>query len=284
MTVSKALSLFDEERKNSISEALKINWLSQLDMKIFCELLKPRTDGSFSGYTESTPKSTKLLAPEEYAEIYTAYLIMQSDLLNGETATGYAWKYEGSTYVRGTGETFMVPSNFMDGDKDGSLAQKKLYCEITYSGGTVETPHYPIEKYVNYLPHSDKNKDGNNSYAMLPNKQDSAEAYTFSVDGKRFVLADSRNVNDNAYFVMALDAYGDIFNGDTTGKQSTTAWKNYKGQTGFQADSDGKTIQDYIFTTGNNFESLGSDHETRYTLPLAFKDYINYGSYNYNNQ
>ena len=81
MTVSKALSLFDEERKNSISEALKINWLSQLDMKIFCELLKPRIKGSFSGYTESTPKSTKLLAPEEYDEIYTAYLIMQSDLL-----------------------------------------------------------------------------------------------------------------------------------------------------------------------------------------------------------
>lgn len=86
MTVSKALSLFDEGRKNSISEALKINWLSQLDMKIFCELLKPRIKGSFSGYTESTPKSTKLLAPEEYDEIYTAYLIMQSDLLNGETA------------------------------------------------------------------------------------------------------------------------------------------------------------------------------------------------------
>ena len=197
-------------------------------------------------------------------------------VLNGETATGYAWKYEGSTIVRGTEETFIVPSNFMDGDIDGSLAQKKLYCEITYSGGTVTTPIYPIEKYVNYVPHSDKNKDGNNSYAMLPNKQDSAEAYTFLVDGKRFVLADSRNVNDNAYFVMALDAYGDIFNGDTAGAQSTTAWKNYKGQTGFEADSDGKTIQDYIFTTGNNFESLGSDHETRYTLPLAFKDYINY--------
>ena len=197
-------------------------------------------------------------------------------VLNGETATGYTWKYEGSTIVRGTEETFIVPSNFMDGDKDGSLAQKKLYCEITYSGGTVVTPSYPIEKYVNYIPHSDKNKDGKNSYAMLPNKQDSAEAYTFSVDGKRFVLADSRNVNDNAYFIMALDAYGDIFNGDTAGAQSTTAWKNYKGQTGFEADSDGKTIQDYIFTTGNNFESLGSDHETRYTLPLAFKDYINY--------
>ena len=89
-------------------------------------------------------------------------------------------------------------------------------------------------------------------------------------------MADSRNVSDNAYFIMALDAYGDIFNGDTAGEQSTTAWKNYKGQTGFEADSDGKTIQDYIFTTGNNFESLGSDHETRYTLPLAFKDYINY--------
>ena len=96
-----------------------------------------------------------------------------------KTATGYAWKYEGSETVRGTEKTFTVPSNFMDGDKDGSLAQKKLYCEITYSGGTVTTPIYPIEKYVNYVPHSDKNKDGKNSYAMLPNKQDSAEATLF---------------------------------------------------------------------------------------------------------
>ena len=40
-------------------------------------------------------------------------------VLNGETATGYTWKYEGSeTNVRGTEETFIVPSNFMDGDKD----------------------------------------------------------------------------------------------------------------------------------------------------------------------
>lgn len=85
MTVSKALSLFDKARKNSISEALKISWLSQLDMKIFCELLKMRGTATFSGYSESTPRSTKLLAPDEFAEIYTAYLIMQNDLLNGET-------------------------------------------------------------------------------------------------------------------------------------------------------------------------------------------------------
>ncbi len=85
MTVKRAMELFCEERQNSVSEELLMFWLSQLDMKIFCELLKNRGMDEFKGYVLSSDKGKTLLAPEEYCEIYTAYLTMQTDRINGET-------------------------------------------------------------------------------------------------------------------------------------------------------------------------------------------------------
>ncbi len=84
MTIKKATELFDSEYRNTVSDSLKVFWLSQLDMKIYCELLKSRGLSEFSGYDETTPKSRSLLAPEEFAEIYIAYLTMQTDKVNGE--------------------------------------------------------------------------------------------------------------------------------------------------------------------------------------------------------
>lgn len=86
MTVKRAMELFCEERQNSVGEELLMFWLSQLDMKIYCELLKNRGAEEFKGYMLSSDKAKTLLAPEEYCEIYIAYLTMQTDRINGETA------------------------------------------------------------------------------------------------------------------------------------------------------------------------------------------------------
>ncbi len=84
MTVGKAIDLFDTQRKNSASRSLKIHWLSELDEKIYTEILKPRYDMQFSGYTDNTLNDENLLCPESYAEIYPVYLIMKNDYMNGE--------------------------------------------------------------------------------------------------------------------------------------------------------------------------------------------------------
>lgn len=84
MTIARAIEIFDREYQNLVDEKLKVNWLSQVDMKIYSELLKRRGVKKFSGYDESTRKTTTLLAPEEYSEIYSVYLSMQTNRVNGE--------------------------------------------------------------------------------------------------------------------------------------------------------------------------------------------------------
>lgn len=84
MTIAQAVENFDTENPNEIPYSLKIRWLSQLDGKIFAEMLTPRGDGDFSGYGEDTPSDTTLAAPDIYGEIYVYFLRMNSDLFNRE--------------------------------------------------------------------------------------------------------------------------------------------------------------------------------------------------------
>ena len=87
MTLFDAIDNFDKERANSVSLETKIRWLSQLDMKISSEILAPRGEKSFSGYALGGGDIQKQLkAPEEYADIYSVYLNMKLDLMNGEIA------------------------------------------------------------------------------------------------------------------------------------------------------------------------------------------------------
>lgn len=86
MTLLKTIELFDGSRANAVPLEAKVEWISQLDMKISAELLAPRGAKAFSGYTVETPLTEELKAPEEYGEIYTLYLNMRLDLMNGEIA------------------------------------------------------------------------------------------------------------------------------------------------------------------------------------------------------
>ncbi len=86
MTLEKAIEHFDAERVNSLDVAKKIRWVSQLDYKIFSEITEPRGDGDFKPYNIASPLATALRAPDEFAEIYTLYLNMKLDYMNGELA------------------------------------------------------------------------------------------------------------------------------------------------------------------------------------------------------
>lgn len=84
MTLLKAMETFDRERSNALSIETKVDWLSQLDMKIFSEILADRGGEDFGGYSLDTPFDKTLKAPDEYGEIYTLYLNMKLDYMNGE--------------------------------------------------------------------------------------------------------------------------------------------------------------------------------------------------------
>lgn len=84
MLLSKAIENFDMERANSVFLDRKIQWLSQLDYKIFSEFLCCRGEENFTGYDVCTPLDTVLKAPDEYAEIYSLYMAMKLDYMNGE--------------------------------------------------------------------------------------------------------------------------------------------------------------------------------------------------------
>lgn len=86
MTLAQVIENFDEERANSVSVITKKRWISQLDLKIWGEILKPRGDGEYIGYGKEIPLDAKVKAPDEYAEIYTLYMNMKLDCMNGEIA------------------------------------------------------------------------------------------------------------------------------------------------------------------------------------------------------
>ncbi len=84
LTLINAIEEFDAHRSNSLSLKSKIRFISELDSKINSEFLEIRGGEPFFGYDLTTPQQTVLKAPLEYSEIYSLYLNMKLDLINGE--------------------------------------------------------------------------------------------------------------------------------------------------------------------------------------------------------
>lgn len=89
MNIQEAMTLVDELKPNQLTEGQKIQWLSQLDQRVFKEILQTHAQDTdmpaeFSGYTEETERDTNLLIPAPWDEIYRWYLEMQIDLANME--------------------------------------------------------------------------------------------------------------------------------------------------------------------------------------------------------
>ena len=84
MTLGNAIENFDSTRANSLSLEQKVKFISQLDHKINDEYFLIRGGHEFVPYTLETSLQTELKAPESFSEIYTLYLNMQLDYMNGE--------------------------------------------------------------------------------------------------------------------------------------------------------------------------------------------------------
>ena len=221
----------------------------------------------FAELTAEIVSETTNAAPTGSVPMYETLKVS----VTGATPTGYQWKYKnsatGTTYNGGTEASYRVPSNYVEMSGDCLV-----WCEVTYAGGTVSTAEVTMSKdYTNQVPIGYDNMVDNKHYKSLSNAENSNPDYVFYVDGKGFVVANERNVQGSAYFVVALDAYGDIYNGDNT--PSATAWKNYFGQTGFGADGE-VTMQTKLLGEGNTYDGFSDESGGKYALPDVFDNYI----------
>lgn len=90
MNIKTAIARCDRLYPNSTQYEDKLDMLSELDGRIYEEILRGRENAptEFGGYTLATPGSTVLLAPFPHDDVYVKYLSMETDLLSGDIA-GY---------------------------------------------------------------------------------------------------------------------------------------------------------------------------------------------------
>ena len=88
MTIEKILAKVDELKPNQYSDNIKIGWISELEGKIYKEMVltheHEEEDITFSGYTEND-MGRELIAEDPYCNVYEDYLYAKIDFKNGET-------------------------------------------------------------------------------------------------------------------------------------------------------------------------------------------------------
>ena len=78
MTIQEAIAEANSLSNNLIDEALKIKWLSELDGRIYYEIIAPNAkSGAFKEYTQNTPSDTELIVPHPWDSLYVSYLEME---------------------------------------------------------------------------------------------------------------------------------------------------------------------------------------------------------------
>lgn len=101
MTIKECIDIVDNIKPNQYTVADKVNWLTFVDMTIINDVLKSHEgyDGRYDLFEGYSPDklTASLVVPTPYDRLYTAYLSMQIDRLNGETA-----KYNNSASLYNT--------------------------------------------------------------------------------------------------------------------------------------------------------------------------------------
>ena len=101
MTIKECIDIVDNIKPNQYTVADKVNWLTFVDMTIINDVLKTHEgyDGRYDLFEGYSPDklTASLVVPTPYDRLYTAYLSMQIDRLNGETA-----KYNNSASLYNT--------------------------------------------------------------------------------------------------------------------------------------------------------------------------------------
>ena len=78
MTIQQAIAEANSLSNNLIDEKQKIKWLSDLDGRIYYEIIAPNArQGAFKEYTQNTPTDTELIVPHPWDSLYVSYLEME---------------------------------------------------------------------------------------------------------------------------------------------------------------------------------------------------------------
>ena len=83
MTINEAMAAVDGLRNNQIPEDVKRAMLSELDGRIYREVIAPESV-DFTGYNTETNSETVLLVPYPYDGLYVNYLEMEIARINAE--------------------------------------------------------------------------------------------------------------------------------------------------------------------------------------------------------
>lgn len=86
MTIREAITLADEQKPNQVRKELKIRWLSELDGRVMCEIVSPRSCTDFVGYSPDVSDQTVLKVPYPYDAVYPAFIALNISRMNGEVA------------------------------------------------------------------------------------------------------------------------------------------------------------------------------------------------------
>lgn len=87
MTIHQAIVRLDALKHNTYTDAEKRAWLSEIDGMIYENILKthiPVPKEPFSGYNDSTPGDTMLLAQAPFDDIYLYFMQAMIDYYNDE--------------------------------------------------------------------------------------------------------------------------------------------------------------------------------------------------------
>lgn len=86
MKIKEAIARFDTLYPNAFTHSEKLEWLSELDGRIYNEIISLYENAPpyFDGYTSSTNESTKLLVPFPNDDIYIKFMCLKTDLINSD--------------------------------------------------------------------------------------------------------------------------------------------------------------------------------------------------------
>lgn len=89
MTIQAIIDRIDTLKPNMFPTHQKIAWLSDLDGKVWKEVVQEHewmpTGIHYEGYDQDTDPGTELLVPDAYADVYEHYMAAMMDNANRET-------------------------------------------------------------------------------------------------------------------------------------------------------------------------------------------------------
>ena len=86
MTINQIIDLLDAQKPNAYSDAVKREWLNQIDGMAFREVIATHEGGidGFDGYGPETDGETELLLDDDFKNVYVYWMYAMIDFANQE--------------------------------------------------------------------------------------------------------------------------------------------------------------------------------------------------------